>query len=179
MQDDHAHDHGAEDPHAWLDPENARVWLSVMAEELAEVDPENADTYRANAEAARANLASLQVQISADLSEMKQTGIFVFHDAYQYFEHRFELTIAGAITESDDAAPGAARLETLHHAAEEYASICILAKPAFSKRLVDTVADGKARVQLIDPLGAHIPEGPDHYTTLLSGISDAISACGE
>ena len=44
--DDEAHDHnGGTDPHVWLDPENAQVWLEVIAAELAKLDPDNASLY--------------------------------------------------------------------------------------------------------------------------------------
>ena len=55
-EDAHDHGHGAEDPHAWLDPDNAQVWLGLIAARLGELDPENAATYTANAAAARPRL---------------------------------------------------------------------------------------------------------------------------
>ena len=54
--DDHDHDHahGEDDldPHGWLDPDNAALWLGVIAAELATLDAENAEMYMANAERA-------------------------------------------------------------------------------------------------------------------------------
>jgi len=44
--DNHGHDHSAGDPHVWLSPENAIAWLSVIAEELSELDPENTSKYQ-------------------------------------------------------------------------------------------------------------------------------------
>ena len=50
--DDHGHGHGhddhddeehsGDDPHLWLDPENAIAWLDAIASALSEADPENA-----------------------------------------------------------------------------------------------------------------------------------------
>ena len=39
--DHHGHAHGEHDPHIWLDPINAKVILSEMAEHLIEKDPNN------------------------------------------------------------------------------------------------------------------------------------------
>ena len=58
--DDHAeeaaghddHDHSGTDPHAWLDPANAKLWLGAIAQDLSDLDPDNAATYAANAAAA-------------------------------------------------------------------------------------------------------------------------------
>ena len=45
--DDHkGHAHGEHDPHIWLDPMNAKVILSEMAEHLIENDQENASKYK-------------------------------------------------------------------------------------------------------------------------------------
>ena len=42
-EDGGAHDHaGGADPHAWLDPANAALWLDVVADALAQIDPVNA-----------------------------------------------------------------------------------------------------------------------------------------
>ena len=38
--DDHAHhDHDGVDPHMWLDPMNAKLWLYAIASELTRIDP--------------------------------------------------------------------------------------------------------------------------------------------
>lgn len=48
----HDHDeHGAVDAHIWLDPASATRIASAVAAMLAEIDPENAAAYQANAEA--------------------------------------------------------------------------------------------------------------------------------
>ena len=46
---DHDHDQSADDPHLWLDPENADAWLSALATRLGQLDPVNAAVFEANA----------------------------------------------------------------------------------------------------------------------------------
>ncbi len=49
--DDHDEQHHGEyDPHAWLDPMNAKVWASEIAHVLSRADPSNAEVYRQNAQ---------------------------------------------------------------------------------------------------------------------------------
>jgi substrate-binding protein of zinc uptake complex component A/QueF-like protein len=43
----------------WLDPENALIWFGLIADALAGLDPDNSDTYRANAAAAIADVGAL------------------------------------------------------------------------------------------------------------------------
>ncbi|MDH5799038.1 MAG: metal ABC transporter substrate-binding protein, partial [Paracoccaceae bacterium] len=50
IEGNHAHtdEHGA-DPHAWLDIDNAILWVGSIAETLGQRDPANAALYQANA----------------------------------------------------------------------------------------------------------------------------------
>ena len=60
---------GMANPHAWMGAENAMVYVDNIAEAFAEHDPENAATYRANAEAykeeIRATIEPLRQRIMA------------------------------------------------------------------------------------------------------------------
>ena len=95
--EEHDRDHRY-DPHLWLDPENAKVWLQTMAAALAEVDPGNAQLYRANAEQSADRLTTITSSIEAKLAPVKAKPYIVFHDAYQYFERRFDLHAVGSVS---------------------------------------------------------------------------------
>jgi len=65
--DDHGHEkhaHGEHDPHIWLDPLNAKVILSEMAEHLVEKDPSNASTYKSNLKKAHKALDNLTKKLN-------------------------------------------------------------------------------------------------------------------
>ena len=85
--DEHGHEghaHGEYDPHIWLDPMNAKVILSEMAEHLIENDPKNEAKYKENLKKAHKDLDKLTKKVKSDLN--KDFRSIVFHDAYQYFE---------------------------------------------------------------------------------------------
>jgi zinc transport system substrate-binding protein len=166
------------DPHAWLDPENARIWLGLIADALAGLDPDNKDTYRANAAAAIADVGALRAEIMAQIAPVRDTPFIVFHDAYQYFETRFGLNPLGAISLTDAATPGAARIEDLRDIMTSQDVACVFSEPQFNAGLVDTVMDGRpARTTVIDPMGVDIPPGPSFYLTLLSNVAGAFTSC--
>ncbi|MEM9668072.1 MAG: metal ABC transporter substrate-binding protein [Pseudomonadota bacterium] len=48
---------GKANPHAWMGPDDAKVYIDNIANALAELDPEYADTYRANAAAYKQQIA--------------------------------------------------------------------------------------------------------------------------
>jgi zinc transport system substrate-binding protein len=178
--EDHAHDHahGAHDPHAWLDPDNARVWLAAIAEALAEADPANAAAYRANAAAGQAEIDALTATIDATLAPVRDRSFIVFHDAYQYFENRFDFPAAGAISLSDAARPSPARIRQIRDRVTGAGVTCVLAEPQFNPDLVATVLDGtEARSATLDPLGAGLPPGPDLYPQLLQTLAQTLADC--
>jgi zinc transport system substrate-binding protein len=172
------HDHAGTDPHAWLDPANARHWLGVIAETLAAEDPAHADQYRANAEAARAELADLSAEMRATLAPVSDVPFIVFHDAYQYFEHRFDLNTVGAISLSDASDPGPAHLDRIRSVVREHDVQCVFAEPQFNPQLVETVLDGTdARTGVLDPLGSDIPAGEAFYARLLEALGERLKGC--
>ena len=175
---DHAgHDHSGHDSHAWLDPVNARLWLGVIAAELSRLDPDNAAAYAANAAAGQAGIDALQAEITTMLAPVSDKGFVVFHDAYQYFERRFDLAAAGAITLSDASTPSAGRIAELRDAVATMGAACVFAEPQFDKRLIDTVFAGSARVGLLDPLGQDLAPGVALYPQMMRGMATSFADC--
>lgn len=176
--DDHGHSHDGADGHAWLSTDNAAHWVGVIADTLAARDPENAATYAANAEAARAELATLKSEISATLEPVRGARFVVFHDAYQYFEMEFGLNAAGAISMSDAARPSPARIAEVQEEVAEANVRCVLSEPQFNPDLVATVMDGTpARTAVADPQGLGLEPGAALYPQLMRNLAGALATC--
>lgn len=186
--DDHAegeeaghdeHDHSGTDPHAWLDPVNARLWLGVIAAELARIDPANAAGYAANAEAAATRIAAVDASVKSRLEPVHGIPFVVFHDAYGYFADHYGLTIAGAIAMGDAASPGAAHLKSLQAKMQGGQPICIFPEANHDPKLVATMVEGSgARVGApLDPEGSLLDPGPELYDALLAGLGETIAEC--
>ncbi|WP_281824658.1 zinc ABC transporter substrate-binding protein [Jannaschia rubra] len=175
---DHDADAVAIDPHAWLDPDNGKLWLDAIADTLSEADPENAIIYAANAEAGRAELDGLKIEIEGTLAPVRDRGFIVFHDAYGYFEEKFSIPSAGAINVSDAAPPSAARVAALRDAVVDADAVCVFSEPQFNTGLVTTLTEGTgARSGVLDPLGAALQPGPALYPALLRGLATSLSEC--
>ncbi|MEX0450679.1 zinc ABC transporter substrate-binding protein [Spiribacter sp. 218] len=177
---DEAHDHAHDgvDPHAWLDPGNARAWLGLIADTLADADPANAAVYQRNARAAQSRLTELTATIDQQLAPVRDTPYIVFHDAYQYFEARFGLNHAGAIALSDASDPSPARIARVRDAVAEADVRCVFAEPQFNPGLVASVVDGTgADTGVLDPLGSDIPSGASFYPALLRDLADRMMDC--
>lgn len=175
--EDHAHE-GEKDMHFFLDPENAKAMVAVIADSLAKADPEHAETYKSNAAAETADLDALIAETTASLAPIKDRPFVVFHDAYQYFEHRFGLNVAGSITVSPELTPGAERINQIRDKLKTLDAACVFAEPNFNPRLVDVLTEGtSARRGTLDPEGGTRAEGPDLYRTLITGLAGSLKDC--
>ncbi len=172
------HEHGEFDSHIWLDPVNAKAMVHEIEEVMVEADPGNAAKYKANAEAVMSRLDALVAEVSADLKPVHEKGFIVFHDAYQYFEKRFDVTAAGSITVSPEVMPGAERITEIRARVQELGAACVFAEPQFEPRLVSTVTENtKAKAGVLDPLGASLDAGPDLYFQLIRNMATSMKTC--
>ena len=179
--DDHAgHSHTGLDPHAWLDPANARHWLGLIAAELSAQDPENAAIYAANAEKAQADLAALDGEIAALLTPVKDKPLVVFHDAYGYFAGHYGLTIAASIAEGDAANPGAKHIAELEALLRE-GPVCLFPEANHDPKLVAQLAEatGLTPAGALDPEGSFIEPGAALYGQMLRAMAGTIADCAK
>lgn len=178
--DGHDHAHSGVDPHVWLSTANARAWLGVFADSLARHDPENAATYRANAETARAGLDALDARIAARLAAHQGAEIVTFHAAFGYFADEFGLEVVGSVRPGDASAPSAAALDGLRDLVVEHGVQCAFAEPAYDPGLLDAIAGGTGlRIGTLDATGSTQSPGPGQYAATLDGIAAAIAECLE
>ena len=178
-EDEHGHDehaHGEHDPHIWLDPMNAKVILSEMAEHLIENDSKNEAKYKANLKRAHKDLDQLTKKVKSELN--KDFKSIVFHDAYQYFEKRFDINVLGAFTVNTDVMPGAEQLAEIREVIEHDKVSCVFSEPQFNPDIIKAVAkDTNIATGVIDPLGATLNPGKDLYFDLIGNMSKSFKGC--
>ena len=178
--DDHdghgGHNHGEFDPHIWLDPINAKVILFEMSKHLIENDPKNEVAYRANLSKAYKEIDKLTANVSSELTN--SVASIVFHDAYQYFEKRFGLSVVGALTVNPDVMPGAEQLSEIREVIEEKKVKCIFSEPQFNPAIIKSIAsDTGVKTGVLDPLGATINKSKNMYFNLIEDMSNALKDC--
>jgi len=178
--DDHdgheGHGHGEYDPHIWLDPINAKVILKEMTEHLIENDLKNASTYKSNLDKALNDIDKLTMDVMTELNE--STSSIVFHDAYQYFEERFNVKILGAFTVNTDVMPGAEQLSEIREIIEHDKVKCIFSEPQFNPDIIKVIAkDMNIKTGAVDPLGATLNPGKDLYFDLIRNMSASFKGC--
>jgi zinc transport system substrate-binding protein len=169
---------GPTDPHIWLDPENAIAMTKAIAAALTKADPARTALYAANRDHEVAMLAALENELRRSLAPVRGRPYLVFHDAYRYFERRFDLSAVGAVTVAPDRPVGPRRIEALRAAILEGKVVCVFREPQFSPRLIDTlVEDSRAKTGVLDPLGAELTPGAGLYPALLRNLAASLNGC--
>jgi manganese transport system substrate-binding protein len=65
---------GLDNPHAWMSAVNASIYVDNIADAFVQLDPANADNYRANATAYQAELDTVHIQLTAALETIPQSA---------------------------------------------------------------------------------------------------------
>ena len=170
------HAHGEFDPHIWLDTMNAKAMLNEMAEHLIENDPKNEAKYKSNLDKALKDIDKLTIEVMTELNN--SVSSIVFHDAYQYFEKRFNVNVLGAFTVNTDVMPGAEQLAEIREIIEHDKVACVFSEPQFNPDIINAVAkDMKIKTGVLDPLGATLDSGKDLYFKLIRNMSASFKGC--
>ena len=103
-------DHSHDDPHIWLDPDNAAVMADNICDALCRAYPDDADTFRANTADLKADLAELKAWGLEELSQLSHNKIITFHDGFGYLASAFGLQIVASIEEESGSEASAADL---------------------------------------------------------------------
>ncbi|RZP26704.1 MAG: zinc ABC transporter substrate-binding protein [Alphaproteobacteria bacterium] len=174
--DKHGHAHGEFDVHIWLDPNNAKVIVKEVANQLATLDSKNSDFYKENSKKTINKLDNLINKINKSIN--KKASFVTFHDAYQYFEKRFGVEALGALTINTDIQPGAKQIEEIQHLVEDKNIKCIFSEPQFNPKLINMIAKSSgAKTGVLDPHGSSYKPGNDLYFNLINDLYENLNKC--
>jgi len=81
-----------ENPHYWMNIENAIEQSDKIKRTLCRIDPKNAAVYEANAARYKEKLESLSEEVKSKVSELSVREIVSYHDSVEYFAEQFGIT---------------------------------------------------------------------------------------
>ncbi len=84
---------GKPNPHAWMSPQNALIYVENIRKAFVELDPDNAETYSANAAAYSEQLKAIDQQLKADLNNIsaQQRYLVSCEGAFSYLARDYKL----------------------------------------------------------------------------------------
>jgi manganese/iron transport system substrate-binding protein len=82
---------GKPNPHAWMSPANARIYVENIRKALVQIDPANEQTYNANAKAYAAKFAALEEMLRGELSKIPEDKrwLVTSEGAFPYLARNF------------------------------------------------------------------------------------------
>ena len=163
-----AHDHGetadlVPDPHIWHSASNNAAMVEVIATNLAQVNPDQADFYQDNAAQLSAQFTELDswIQTQVETVPVNNRRLVTTHDSFRYFANAYDFEVKGALSGlSTEEKPSAAALTALVDQVKGATVPAIFAETTTNPDLINTVAND-AGVQVAEqPLFVEGPGGP-------------------
>jgi manganese/zinc/iron transport system substrate-binding protein len=135
------------DPHVWMDVAAWSECVGFVAEKLAQFDPANAEMYRQNAAAYRAELQELDDYVRRVIASIpeQQRVLVTAHDAFQYFSRAYDIpvrSIQGISTESE---AGVNDINQLVDFIAERKIRAIFVETSVSEKNIQAVVEGAAQ----------------------------------
>lgn len=87
--DGHGHDHGAADPHIWLDPVFSQYMAEEVKDKLIELNPEEASVYEENYETLISDLEEIDRELTAVTEDTARDTIYISHESIGYLADRY------------------------------------------------------------------------------------------
>ncbi|MDU9047770.1 MAG: zinc ABC transporter substrate-binding protein [Candidatus Electrothrix sp. Rat3] len=145
------------DPHLWLDPRNVEKIASAMTKALATADPKHVAAYQQNLQALKKRLTLLHQELRQQLAPLRGATFFVFHPAFGYFAHAYDLHQEAV--EIEGKAPSPKQLYALVRQAKADKVKVLFVQPQFDRKNAQTVAQAiKGRLVELDPLAENIEQ---------------------
>lgn len=149
-------------PHAWMSPANALVYIDNITKALSDVDPTNASYFTQNAKNYKAQIASVDTKLKQDLSALPANNRYLVscEGAFSYLIRDYGLKELYLWPINADAQGTPQQIRTVVE------SVRANAIPAV---FCESTVNDKAQRQVADETGAHF--GGVFYVDSLSGAS--------
>ena len=183
---DHGHDHEEDaDEHVWLSLKNAAVLVDAISDALQELDPDNKDTYAANASAYIEKLSALDSAYqSAVDGAARKTVLFGDRFPFRYlvddYGLRYYAAFVGCSAESE------ASFETVSFLAKKVDELklpCVLTIEGKNHKIAETIVENTAeknqKVLTMDSMQSMTSEDVASGTTYLSVMEQNLSVLKE
>lgn len=166
-------------PHYWLDPDNAKLVVSLIADRLGQLDPDNAAQFRANRDAFNRQLDSAIVRWDAAMAPYSGTRIASYHRTFNYFVRRFDLESAGYIEERPGIPPAPSHLARLIRSMTQERVPIVLHENYFDQSHSEMVTSRTGASLLVLPTSVEGTSAATDYETLMDHIVNSFVAAME
>ena len=169
----------AYDPHVWLDPSGAALYVQHIADRVARDRPDLSARIRSTAETGIAALHDLDSEVRSLYSAIpeKDRKIVTFHDAFRYYARAYGITIVGVAIASPGQNPSAREIAALIDAIRAAGVTTVFSEVQFPSKVLNSIAAETGATVLADLYSDALGAAPgDTYLGAMRANATAIVA---
>jgi zinc transport system substrate-binding protein len=152
--DGHAHHHGGNDPHYWLDIDNMIKMVTAMQKEFSGLSPADAKQFSDNADRYIAELEKLKTEYTQGLKECRHRTIITNHNAFGYLASAYNLENISVVGLSSDEQPSAKTIAKVIELVKTHGIKTIFFEALINNNISQTIAkETGATAVSLQPLG--------------------------
>ena len=179
---EHSHAEGGEDhdgdldPHFWLDPQRMIKVAETLESSFAQVDPANANDYKAGLDKLKTALTNLDTQYTKGLSSCQHKTFITSHAAFGYLADRYKLTQASISGIDPETEPSPAEMANIKSVVQSTGVKTIFTEELVSDAPAKAIAaETGAETSVLSPLESK-PERGDYTDAMTSNLERLKSA---
>ena len=185
--DEHGHEHshaegeeghgGDLDPHFWLDPDRMIKVAEALEASFAQIDPANANDYKAGLDKLKTALTNLDNQYKQGLTSCQHKTFITSHAAFGYMAERYGLTQASISGIDPETEPSPAEMANIKSVVEKTGVKTIFTEELVSDAPAKAIAaETGAETSVLSPLESKPEQGDytDAMTTNLGRLKTAM-----
>ncbi|MFM8279656.1 MAG: metal ABC transporter substrate-binding protein [Candidatus Limnocylindrus sp.] len=167
---------GGVDPHIWLDPAGALIYIKRIAARVVQDLPDARSAIESSLATAIAAIESLDTSLKTSFASIASRKIITFHDAFGYFVRAYGLEVVGVAVEAPGQDPSAQQIAELIDLINTTGVRAIFSEAQFPSKVLDQIAAETGATVLgslySDALG---PSPADSYLGMMRANGAAIA----
>ena len=167
------------DPHVWLDPIGASLYVHRIAERVAQDRPELSSAIKAASAEGLASIKALDGEVRAIFAAIPDSNrkIVTFHDAFGYYARAYDITIVGVAIASPGQDPSAREIAALIDAIRASGVTTVFSEVQFPSKVLTSIAAEAGATVLADLYSDALGAAPgDTYLGAMRANATAIAA---
>ncbi len=168
--------HPLGNPHFLLDPRNGIAVAHLMAERMAELDPDGASRYRLRAEEFAAEMAALLPEWKESVTGALSCPVIVYHQHWEYLFNWLGIESIGAIEHRPGISPSPKHVEELIQRGRNQDCVTVLAATWDNLGIAAKAAERLEAPLCILPGALGATDGADSYPSLFTEICRRLRA---
>ena len=168
---------GTFDPHIWLDPKGAALYVQRIADHVSRNAPDLAQRIAAASADGITRINAIDADLAVDFAAIDpdQRKIVTMHDAFGYFARAYEIKIVGVAVASPGQDPSAQEIRALIDAIRATGVTALFSEVQLPSKVLDQIAAETGATVLQDLYSDALGASPaDSYLGVMRTNADAI-----